>query len=464
MKNVVVVGQGFVGAIMALAIASSKKQTFKVVGLEKATPSGHRIVNHLNSGNLPFDSADESLTNTLHSVLLEKRYHATVDPHFLRSADIVVIDINLDVDKSHRTLSDYKVELEPFQQAIDMIGKEIKQDCLILVETTVPPGTCINVVKPILVKNFVDRGMDPGSIKLAHSYERVMPGENYLDSIINMPRVFSGVDKISSDCARNFLELILNTEEFPLVELENTTASEISKCLENSYRAMNISFMIEWSRLAEAAKVNISSIVRAIRQRPTHNNIMLPGIGVGGYCLTKDPMLADWSAKKFFGLEDGLFTSLNAVDMNDNMPSHALEFVLKHSSYRINGSSVLLLGVAYKGEVSDTRYTPVQKFYELLVELKCKVLLHDPYVKFWMEKKIDVPRRLDFEKIKASKVKIGIISTMHKRYDTMEFCDEIISTGVMELFDLNGTMSTNSVKYLQRHGIKVLLLGNGGEL
>lgn len=128
-----------------------------------------------------------------------------------------------------------------------------------------------------------------------------MPGSHYLDSIVNYWRVYSGVTKESADRCMHFLQSVINTEEYPLTQLSSTTASETAKVLENSYRALNIAFMEEWGRFAEEIGINMFEIVEAIRKRPTHANIMKPGFGVGGYCLTKDPLFVKIGAEKFFG-------------------------------------------------------------------------------------------------------------------------------------------------------------------
>ena len=112
----------------------------------------------------------------------------------------------------------------------------------------------------------------------------------------------------------------------------------MAKVLENSYRAMNISFMVEWSRFAEVAGVNLYDVVNAIRLRPTHSNMMLPGIGVGGYCLTKDPIMASWASQEFFEVAEGLGFSVSAVEVNDKMPEFAYKFVIDC----INKSKILL--------------------------------------------------------------------------------------------------------------------------
>ena len=114
-----------------------------------------------------------------------------------------------------------------------------------------------------------------------------MPGPNYIDSIKNFYSVYSGIDKISAIETRKLFKTIISTKKYPLTRLVNTNATEMAKVLENSYRAMNIAFIVEWSRFAEESNVNLYEVVDAIRMRPTHSNIMYPGIGVGGYCCNK---------------------------------------------------------------------------------------------------------------------------------------------------------------------------------
>ena len=225
-------------------------------------------------------------------------------------------------------LISYDVDLNPFEKAIKSIALNCKEEVLILVETTVPPGTCKKVVYPIIKNTFKDRKLNFDKVSIGHSYERVMPGPNYIDSIQNFYRVFSGIDEKSSLATEKFLKTIIKTDQYPLTKLHSTTSTEMAKVLENSFRAMNIAFVVEWTRFAEEAGVNFYQIIDAIRMRPTHKNIMYPGIGVGGYCLTKDPLLASWSRKKelFNGL-DILSQSEEGVKINDKMPIYAFNFL-----------------------------------------------------------------------------------------------------------------------------------------
>ena len=163
--------------------------------------------------------------------------------------------------------------------AIESIAKHIKKGALIIVETTVPPGTCEKVIVPKLEEILAKRKLSLDDIFLAHSYERVMPGDDYLNSIINFWRVFSGMNKESSDLCEDFLSKIINIDQYPLTRLSSMTSSETAKVLENTYRAVNIALIDEWTKYAELVGIDIFEIVDAIRKRPTHSNMMYPGIG-----------------------------------------------------------------------------------------------------------------------------------------------------------------------------------------
>ena len=158
----------------------------------------------------------------------------------------------------------------------------------------------MKVVKPIIEENSEKEIFPINKLKIGHSYERVMPGPQYIDSIKNYYRVYSGINEYSATQTEIFLKTIISTKKYPLTRLNNTNATEMAKVLENSFRAMNIAFAVEWSRFAEEAGVNLYEIVDAIRMRPTHKNLMYPGIGVGGYCLTKRSSIGILGKNKSF--------------------------------------------------------------------------------------------------------------------------------------------------------------------
>ena len=284
-------------------------------------------------------------------------------------------------------MNDFNVDLTGFKSAIESIGQNCKEDVLVLVETTVPPGTSQLVVKPILENELLKRGLSSEKYKLGHSYERVMPGPEYIDSIREFPRVYSGLNKISADAIEAFLKTIIDSKKCELTRLEHTNATEMAKVLENSYRATNIAFAIEWSRFAEEAGVDLYSMVNAIRVRDTHSNLMFPGVGVGGYCLTKDPLLASWARKSFFGSKSDLEMSVNSVSKNDQMPIFAFNRLVEVFG-NLKGKKVAFLGVSYRGDVGDTRYTPVETLMLKVREAQASIMLHDPYISFGKSKNV----------------------------------------------------------------------------
>ena len=361
-----------------------------------------------------------------------------------------------------RTLTNYDVNLNPFKKGVETIGNNCKENVLILVETTVPPGTCEKVVYPIIKECLLNRGLSIDKFKLGHSYERVMPGPDYIDSIQNFYRVYSGIDEKSAISVEKFLRTIISTEKYPLTQLANTNATEMAKVLENSYRAMNIAFMVEWSRFAELADVNLYEVVSAIRMRPTHSNMMLPGIGVGGYCLTKDPLLASWAKQNLFDSSQPLKQSETSVQINDQMPLFAFNYLKETFKENLSGKKVFLLGVSYRSDISDTRYTPVEPFYDYLASEGAKIHLHDPYVDIWEEKGIEVSSDLD-ELLKED-MDILVFCTNHSEYINNASLVESISNNKNQkkfIFDTVGVLNQNEINILkQSHTVKVVGRGD----
>ena len=392
-------GLGFVGFAMLLVVANSKNHSqYAAVGVDQATVDAYWKIGDINGGFCPVISSDPSVDFLYEDAKKVGNIIATTDPLVYQYASVVIVDINLDVVKYKDgvgQITDYDVPMTDFESAIRSIGKHCRPDVLVLVETTVPPGTCSKIVKPILLEELTKRGLDAGELKVAHSYERVMPGPAYIDSIKNFYRVYAGVDEKSADAVEDFLKTIICTDEFPLTRLKNTESTEMAKVLENSYRAMNISFMVEWSRFAESAGVDLYSVVDAIRMRPTHANLMYPGIGVGGYCLTKDPVMASWSSERLFGLQSGLRSSVRAVEINDMMPSYAFDFTVRCIGDQLNSLRFVLLGVAYGPGIGDTRYSPVGPYMNHLLSAGAQVSLIDPYVFNWPETNTPVLQSLD---------------------------------------------------------------------
>ncbi len=460
-KVVVVQGLGFVGAVMSLVCANAITEEYAVIGVDLANEDTYWKIKSINDGIFPLIADDPKIAEFFEYTKAKGNFLATYDPAAYHHADVIIVDINLDVQKQstkNGILKGFDINLNGFKAAIKSIGRNCRDNVLILVETTVPPGTCDQVIKPIIEEEFIKRKLTLKNYRLGHSYERVMPGPNYINSIREFPRVYSGVTESSADSVEEFLKTIIDTSKCEITRLEHTNASEMAKVLENSYRAMNIAFAVEWSRFAEEAGVDLFSIVDAIRVRPTHSNMMYPGIGVGGYCLTKDPLLASWARKSHFGSLTDLKLSISGVSINDQMPLFAFNRLIQVFG-KIDNKLIAFLGVSYRGDVGDTRFTPVQTLVELIKESGAKILLHDPYVSYWAEQDCYVNHDLD--NILDAKPDIIIIAAGHSVYKTSQSIMKIKDSEPMFIFDTLGLLSNDQISLLQeKHVISVLGRGD----
>ena len=460
-KIVVVQGLGFVGAVMSLVCANTRNGDYAVIGVDLATKESFWKIKSINEGSFPLVAEDPKIEQFFKNTIEKGNFYATYDSYAYSLADVVVVDVNLDVQKfssENNALEDFDVDLGGFKKAIAVIGENCKKDVTVLVETTVPPGTCINVVQPILIDELRRRNLSDDMIKIGHSYERVMPGPDYIDSIRCYPRVYSGVNTASADAVEEFLKTIIDTSSCELTRLEHTNATEMAKVLENAYRATNIAFVVEWSRFAEEAEVDLYEIINAIRVRKTHSNLMFPNIGVGGYCLTKDPLLASWARKTFFGADSDLEMSIKSVSTNDQMPVYAYER-LKEVFGSLHGTHVAFLGVSYRGDVGDTRFTPVESLVNLVKSDGAQVKLHDPFVSYWQELSCEVES--DINKVLVPEPSLVIISTAHSVYKKEAFIDKIASVSASKVYDAVGLLTNEQIQKLQsKHRVSVLGRGD----
>lgn len=459
-KVIVVQGLGFVGAVMSLVCANALTDEYAVIGVDLANENTYWKIKSINDGIFPLTADDPKIDKFFENTKENGNFLATYDSKAFQYADVIIVDINLDVKKQSNEngeLKSFDVNLSNFKVAIQSIGRNCQDNVLILVETTVPPGTCDQVVRPIIEEELVKRGFSTNKYRLGHSYERVMPGPNYIDSIREFPRVYAGINEASSNAVEEFLKTIIDTSKCKLTRLEHTNATEMAKVLENSYRAMNIAFAVEWSRFAEEAGVDLYAMVKAIRARPTHANLMLPGIGVGGYCLTKDPLLASWARKSHFGSMSDLEMSIKGVSVNDQMPKFAFSR-LKQVFGDISDKKVVFLGVSYRGDVGDTRFSPAEPLVEMVRETGAKVALHDPFVSYWEEQKCNVES--DLNAVLDSTTNLIVVSAGHSQYKLESTIEKLLELNPALIFDTIGLFDKEQLSILQsKH--KVSVLGRG---
>jgi UDP-N-acetyl-D-glucosamine dehydrogenase len=392
---VVVMGVGFVGAVMAAIIADStdersKKPTKFVIGCQRPSPRSYWKIPLLNQGVSPVKAEDPEVEPLIARCVKEKKtLIATYNSECLKLADCVVVDVQCDYTK-HKLgeMKSGEVEMSALEATMRTIGEKIPPECLVLIETTVPPGTTEFVAYPIMKKAFLARGITSPPL-LAHSYERVMPGREYVASIRDFWRVCSGCNEEARKRVEKFLSEVINVKEFPLTVLDRPIESETAKIVENSYRATILAFLDEWSLFSERNGVDLTKVIKAIKVRPTHSNLIFPGPGIGGYCLPKDGGLGYWTYKHILGFEDDIFKiSTAAIDINDSRALHAAEMTrdaLRNMGRYIAGARVLLLGASYREDVGDTRYSGSEVVVRKLTEMGAEMSVHDPYVDHWYE-------------------------------------------------------------------------------
>ena len=332
----------------------------------------------------------------------------------------------------------------------------MRSNTFILIETTVPPGTSEEIIIPEIKKILKKRNINNKNFYFAHSYERVMPGINYMDSIKKYWRVYAGMDKISSKKCKEFLQKFIDIKNFPLTELSSIRASELAKVMENTYRAVTISLMDEWGKYSEKIGVDLYEVANAIKMRPTHSNIRVPGLGVGGYCLTKDPMFGVISAKNIYNLPNFNFpVSSLALKINHDMPNHAVDILLKKYKSTLKHKRILLLGVSYIANVGDTRHSPSGTLYKKLVDKVNKIDCHDPFISYWNDLDIKLLKKLP----NLGDYNIIILAVAHKFYLKLNFTTLIPKNGKTVLFDTNGVLSKSKVNSITKMKIPLLTIG-----
>lgn len=388
---VVVQGLGFVGSAVAAAIASARDAQGRprhfVIGIDLALPQTYWKVAKVAAGETPIVSPDASLGGLLQQAVRETgNLAATTCEEAYAIADVIVADVPLSVgERVVEQADEITIEIEHFRAAMRSVGRWMRDDALVLVETTVPAGATEKIVQPILLEERQRRGI-AAPLRLAHAYERVMPGPRYVASIRSFHRTFAGIDAESSRRARQFLESFIDTQKYPLWELADPTSSELAKLLENSYRAANIAFIHEWTLLAEQIGVNLFEVVDSVRVRQgTHDNMRYPGFGVGGYCLTKDSLLAQWAALHLFQSDVTLAITLQALRANYWMPTHTLDLLRELCDGELSGKRIAVCGVAYLPGVADTRNSPTELFVQQLAAAGAVPIVHDPCARTWPE-------------------------------------------------------------------------------
>jgi len=376
--------------------------------------------------------------------------------------------------------------MEALEESLEIIATHINPEALVLIETTVAPGTTEQVAYPIMKKMFRKRGIQSDPL-LAHSFERVMPGKNYVSSIRDFWRVCSGVNEEATRRVVKFLKEVINTRKYPLTVLDKPIESETAKIVENSFRATILAFLDEWSLFAERNGVDLTKVIQAIKVRPTHSNIIFPGPGIGGYCLPKDGGLGLWAYRHIHGWEDDIFkiTPL-AIDINDTRSLHVAQLTrdaLRNMGRPLASAEILVLGASYREGVGDTRYSGSELIVRRLTEMGAELRVHDPYVSHWweFEKQDEYPAssqslkrffrgqeklkdlRIEQELKKALEGTDAVIfAVRHKHYLNLD-PDEVVKNvgGPIAVIDCFGILDDDRIRRYFELGCEVKGLGRG---
>jgi len=354
--KVAVIGLGYVGLPLAV---EKVKVGYQVIGFD----NNKKRVNKINSAISYIKDVTE---DELKSVIDSKKLIATNDFNLLKEQDIIIIAVPTPLTKN------LTPNLEFIESVSQEISRNLKKGQLICLESTTYPGTTDEVILPILEKSGLNGGMD---FLLAHSPERVDPG-NKRYTTKNISKIVGGIDQSSTDLATYFYQQTISQ----VIKLSNTKAAELTKVFENTFRAVNIALVNELTLLADKMNLDIWEVLDAASTKPFGIMSFYPGPGVGGHCIPIDPHYLEWKAKELnFNTH---FINL-AGEINRKMP----EFV-KDKSFRIlnqfsiaaRKSKILIIGMAYKKDLSDHRESPSVRIAELLLKEGAKVSYHDQFV------------------------------------------------------------------------------------
>ncbi len=359
MTDIAVVGAGYVGLPLARVFADAGTSVCLVDVREDIVEGINRGVSHI----------EDVPSEVLAPLVAAGTVRATLDYDALRDVDAILIALATPLTRQREP------DLGIVVRAVNGIAERLRPGQLVVLESTTYPGTTREVVLPILESVS---GLKAGSdFHLAFSPERVDPGRTDWTTK-NVPKIVGG---ITEACTRRAADLYASAVD-TVHTVSSPEAAELTKLLENIFRSVNIALVNELAQLCERMKIDVWEVVDAAATKPFGFMSFQPGPGLGGHCLPIDPFYLTWKAREY-----GFYTEFIelAGKVNESMPYHCRSLIsqaLNHSAQRsLKGSKVLVLGVAYKANISDTRESPALKVMQLLRNAGAEVCYHDPYVR-----------------------------------------------------------------------------------
>ena len=428
---VAVVGVGYVGLTLLCALGQAG---FSGLGYDIQAKKAQRIA----AGNVPFEGAEPAMIALLASLVAEGRITATADPTRLRDAHAVFIAVETPVDEA-----DHRPRYQALRAALATIGPHLAPGVLVVVESTIAPGTMHGLVLPALT---VALGVVGKDFFLVHCPERVMPGK-LLQNITTLDRVVGGV---TPSCTARAMAIYRRVTSGTLHPTTAHTA-EIVKTAENAYRDVQIAFANELALMCEELDADVYE-VRAMVNSSPYRQMHLPGAGVGGHCIPKDPWLLCAGVSRYL---PRLLPTARAI--NDGMPLHLAELTaqaLATAGRALTGARIGILGAAYLEETDDLRNTPALPLARRLVELGAEVTLFDPYA----DQLAEFPVTGNLAAIDGHDALILV--TAHQAFKTLDLpaCAAMMRTAILvdgrNLFDTRQAIAA---------GFYYLGIGKGGQ-
>jgi len=413
-----VIGLGYVGLPLAVEKA---KAGFKTIGFDIQESK----VEMVNSGkNYIGDVVNEDLKDLVKSGLLS----ATTDFARVASADCVCICVPTPLDEYQQP------DISYVKASAESIVPYMHKDMLIVLESTTYPGTTEELLKPILEKSGLKCGVD---FYLAFSPERVDPG-NLIYKTKNTPKVVGGITPECTDIAATMYEAIL---EAPIHRVSSPAVAEMEKILENTYRNVNIGLVNELAMLCNKMNINIWEVIDAAKSKPYGFQAFYPGPGLGGHCIPLDPYYLSWKAREF-----GFHTSMieSSMMINDRMPEYCAERAIKIlNRFRkaMNGSRILVIGVAYKQDIDDHRESPAIRVIEELEKEGAEVIYYDPFVSEYIEHGVAKTGETELTAELIESSDLVIITTAHTNVDY-----DLVQKYAKAIFDTKNAMKHVKVR------------------
>jgi len=378
-KKIGVIGMGYVG-IPAAALFADSPVFDRVYGFQRDSPSSGYKIAMLNRGESPLKGEEPGLEELLQKVVGAKKFECTSDFPKIAELDSVTLSIQTPFLSKEDLLPDFSALKEGLQQ----VAKYMKPGILVVLESTITPGTTIGFAREILEASGLRAGTD---FALAHAPERVMVGR-LIRNIREHDRIVGGIDDVSTKRATELYSPVLTLGKvIPMT----STAAEVTKTAENTFRDLQIAAINELALYCEAMGINVYDVrtgIDSLKGEGITRAMLWPGAGVGGHCLTKDTYHLERGVRvlgkeqlDYPENEPSLFVL--ARHINDFMPKHMVRLTLdalKRAGRSPNGAKIALLGWAFLSNSDDTRNTPSEPYRDALIAAGVKVSVHDPYV------------------------------------------------------------------------------------